>query len=140
MQVEEDMSPRRPGNERDENRARRSVGDVFPSIRSGIRSTRAVHTNSQSLLSGRVRDPRGEAARWPSWASAQKTKISFNEGGGWVLGEYEEAIEFVRQVHDALKSGTEGQAYSSVKIIETSASYDLRVSAVGLDPMCVARI
>lgn len=42
-----------------------------------------------------------EVARWLSWASIQKRKISVDEGGGKILGQYELVIEFARQVYDA---------------------------------------
>lgn len=74
-----------------------------------------------------------EVARWFSWASMQKGKIEFNSGGGLALSQFSEAVDFDRQIYDALKSATEGPAYKIIRRVETPVEYDLEGSRVGFN-------
>ena len=68
-----------------------------------------------------------------AWASVQKGKISFTEGGGLKLASCAEGRGFNRQIYDALKSGIEGFVCGIVKRLEPPISYDLDDAHAGLN-------
>ena len=46
-----------------------------------------------------------KVVRWLSWAPIQKDRIADDSGGGRKLAKFPEALEYDRQIYDALKAG-----------------------------------
>ena len=119
-----------------------AVGSMIPLPSAGslVANIKAARTSSQIVPNGRTRGlhispaerqrahdgPAGHQYRTPGSVSKKATARSLANTKG--------AIEFDRQMCDAVKGGTDGQACTIVGMIAPPASCDLMDSVVGLDP------
>ena len=85
---------------------------------------------SAYLSSGKI-----EVGRWVAWASILKEKVDFKHGHGKKLATFLEAVEFDRQMYDAIKVGTEGRVYKIVRRVHLPLQYEFAGIKVVLDSL-----